>query len=373
MSGAAFLLQVLGTPALLGRFGIKAGLRMLPAGFLVGAAALLLAGGVPDVALIAAAVAVLCSDGLRFSVDKASVELLYLPIPRAVKDQAKPFVDTAVDRLAGATSALLWLLLTWAFHIDRPERICYASLVTLGVVGTWLLVIRRARRAYLDAYRRMLSPLAQVREEGHPHLRHCRELLKGVLALPAEARTRALRSITRFHRAEPRLRLAIEDIAPHLKRETATLRLLTRALAGEGVEPLLPRERSRPLLVRVLEEKLDHSVERIGRLLALVYPPHDILAADRAIRRGTAAERACGLELIDNLIEGGAKGDLMRALDEACATGVRRADRAGTIAALMQSDDSWLRACAAFTIRREDEDADDHRSRAVSHAGPGHL
>ena len=75
----------------------------------------------PSRMLGAAAVAVLLCDGFRFSVDKASMELLYLPIPRAVKDQAKPFIDTVVDRVAGALASFLWLFLTWAFHVDRPE------------------------------------------------------------------------------------------------------------------------------------------------------------------------------------------------------------------------------------------------------------
>ena len=125
---ATFVLQILGTPRLLAPLGrglraARAADRLRPRRAR--------AGGdrrscrIPM--LGAAAVAMLFCDGFRFSVDKASTELLYLPIPRAVKDQAKPFIDTFVDRAAGALASFLWLFLTWAFHVDRPDRIVWAS------------------------------------------------------------------------------------------------------------------------------------------------------------------------------------------------------------------------------------------------------
>src|SRR5262249_1289913 len=75
LSAVSFFLQLFVTPRLLKRFGVGFGLRLLPSGFALGAMALLLTVLAPIGALGAAAVAVLLSDGLRFSVDKASVEL----------------------------------------------------------------------------------------------------------------------------------------------------------------------------------------------------------------------------------------------------------------------------------------------------------
>src|SRR5439155_6856365 len=77
----SFFLQLLVTPRLLARFGVKTGLRVLPAGFVVGGVLLIataLLGGVGE--LVAAAVAVLLSDGFRFSVDNELVELHFLPL-----------------------------------------------------------------------------------------------------------------------------------------------------------------------------------------------------------------------------------------------------------------------------------------------------
>jgi ATP/ADP translocase len=357
LNTGSFLLQMFGTPRLLKRFGVKAGLRVLPMGFLVGAMALLAAVRVPQLALVAAGLAVLLSDGFRFSVDKASVELLYLPIPRATKDQAKPFIDTVVDRFAGALSGFLWLGLTWAVRIDRPGRIPFASVITLAVVAAWLFAIQRARRGYVDAYRRMLSPSPQAVPAAHPRLHESEALLAAALPMDAPERTRALRAMGRILRAEPLLRLPRAAIEPHLAKETETVRLLVRALAGEGVEPLQYRRRTRPLLVRACEEKLDEALERIARLLAMVYPPHDILAAHRALRGSSASARAGAIELLDNLVEGSVKGELLAALDDVALGNRRRpdrADRAESLRALLATDDRWLRACAAFAIEAAD-------------------
>lgn len=352
VSGLSFLLQVLVTPWLLKRFGVKAGLRVLPAGFLIGAVALAATGVAPGLGLPAAVLAVVFSDGLRFSVDKASVELLYLPIPRAVKDQAKPFVDTAVDRFGGALAGFLWLFMTFAFDIDHPRRIGLASVVTAAVVLIWLGVIARARRGYVEAYRRMIAPAPPVPPRTHPKRVRCEALLRAALTMDAPARTRALRATTRLQRLEPGLRLGRQQIDPLLWRETRVVRLLARALVAEGAEPFADRGRARPLLVRALEEKLDHALERIGRLLALVYSSRDIVAAQRAFRTGTPAERAGALELLDNLLDVESKGELMQALDEIMACG-RPADRGDVLRELARGDDPWLRTCAAWALAQE--------------------
>jgi len=108
-------------------------------------------------------------------------------------------------------------------------------------------------------------------------------------------------------------------------------------------------------LVRALEERLDRALERIARLLALVYPPRDILAAYRALHGGSSGARAGALELLDNLLEGGWKGELMQALDDvafgAQARPRDREDRADTLALVLIEGDGWLRACAAYTAR----------------------
>ena len=55
---------------------------------------------------------------LRYTIDKTTREVLFLPLPADVKYRAKPFVDVTVDRFAKALGALLLLVLIkpWGFE-----------------------------------------------------------------------------------------------------------------------------------------------------------------------------------------------------------------------------------------------------------------
>lgn len=333
------------------RFGIGVGLRVLPGGFAAGALLLLATAFLPISPLWAAAAAALLSDGLRFSVDKASTELLYVPIPRGVKDQAKPFIDTVVDRFAGALAGFLWLALDWAFHVNRPGRIAWASVATLAIVGGWLLVIGRAKKGYLDAYRRMLTapstePVGLTRQASE-----CVAAVRAAAGAPPRERTRVLRALGRLLRSERPPRLPVAALEPLLLVESRTMLELATALRAEGIVPSSTRVagRQRTLLQRALEEKLGESVERIGRALALCHSPRDMVAAWRALRHGSRAERAGALELLDNLLEGPVRAELLRALDQVALEGrsLPRVDRAESLHALLTNQDPWLRACAA--------------------------
>jgi ATP/ADP translocase len=351
---ASFALQLIGTPRILKHFGVGLGLRVLPGGFAAGALLLLVTAFVPFSPLWAAAAAALVSDGLRFSVDKASTELLYVPIPRDVKDQAKPFIDTVVDRGAGALAGFLWLGLDWAFHVDRPERIAWAGVATLVIVAGWLVVVGRAKKAYLDAYRRMLTIPSSEPPGLTRQASECLAAIRAAANAPPAERTRLLRAIGRLTRSEQPPRLPREAVDPLLLIESKTMLELATALRAQGIVPSSTRAttRKRTLLQRALEEKLGHALERIGRALALCHPPRDMVAAWRALRRGSRAARAGALELLDNLLEGPVRAELLRALDQVALEGrnLQRVDRAESLRRLLRNEDPWLRACAAAEI-----------------------
>ena len=58
-------------------------------------------------------------QSLRYTVDKTTREILFLPLPGDIKLQAKSFVDVTVDRGAKAVGALLLLVLVkpWGLHL----------------------------------------------------------------------------------------------------------------------------------------------------------------------------------------------------------------------------------------------------------------
>ena len=355
---ATFVLQILGTPRLLRRWGVGFGLRVLPSGFGIGAMVLMATAVLPIPMLGAAAVAMLLCDGFRFSVDKASTELLYLPIPRAVKDQAKPFIDTFVDRAAGALASFLWLFLTWAFHVDRADRIAWASLATLATVAVWLVVVARARKAYVAEYRRMLGATeADVLEprRARPNARLRQRVLGELDKLGADEtirRGKRLRAIARLTRRLGDLKLRPEAIATPLAREAQAVRSLSLALQAETAS--MAAATTKPPLVSVLHARQKAALERMFDLLALAYPRADVQAAESAILNDSPTVRAGALELLDNIVRGTARSLVMDSLEPVVLPRRGMAPcREETLAALLALDDAPLRRDVARAARAD--------------------
>jgi AAA family ATP:ADP antiporter len=132
--------QLILTSRLLRTFGIGFGLFVVPTMLALGTLGVLITGG------LAAAVLLKGSDQvLRYSIDKATVELLYLPVPATETFQAKSFIDTVVwrigDGLAGATVLLFaGVLGLSAVHVGW---------VNLALIGAWMFAAWLARQRYV--------------------------------------------------------------------------------------------------------------------------------------------------------------------------------------------------------------------------------
>ena len=70
------------------------------------------------------------------------------------------------------------------------------------------------------------------------------------------------------------------------------------------------------LLATALDEKIGRSVDRIYRLLALLYPWRDVAAARWAVEHGDARARARAFEYLDNVLVGNLRKRLMPALED---------------------------------------------------------
>jgi ATP:ADP antiporter, AAA family len=110
VGATAFLLQLLVTGTLLKRIGVTGAIMILPI-------ALALASGTAF--LFPVFLAVLCANavdqGLRFSIDKAGYELLYLAIPPAQRTSVKSALDIIGNRFADAVGGVLLGVATGGF------------------------------------------------------------------------------------------------------------------------------------------------------------------------------------------------------------------------------------------------------------------
>jgi CRP-like cAMP-binding protein/HEAT repeat protein len=123
---------------------------LFPVGFGIMALVILL-----NAALRAPMLARVMDKSLRYTVDKTSREILFLPLPDAIKNKAKPFVDVTADRFARALQGFVMLILisSWGLGLDW-QQVSYASLVIM--VG-WIGMVVVAKRAYANAFRASLA------------------------------------------------------------------------------------------------------------------------------------------------------------------------------------------------------------------------
>ncbi len=150
LSLIGFFIQVVLTSRIHRFLGIGFALLILPVSLGSTGLLMLLVG-----ALWTAGLARIVDTSLRYTVDKTSREILFLPLPLDIKYRAKPFVDVTMDRLSKGLGALLILVLIkdWGLNLTW-RQLSYASLT---MTGLWIFFALRARREYLRAFRRSIE------------------------------------------------------------------------------------------------------------------------------------------------------------------------------------------------------------------------
>ena len=146
---AAFAVQMLFTGRLLRVLGIRITIFVLPVVFLGGSMGVLLAP-----ILLSAAILKGSHLLLRFSLDKSTAELLYLPVaPPEIKSQIKSFIDGFVWRSADGVSGLVLWVFANKLHFS-PGKI---SLVNFVFLFAWIGIAYGVRKEYLNVLRRAIE------------------------------------------------------------------------------------------------------------------------------------------------------------------------------------------------------------------------
>lgn len=148
LSILALIIQLFFTGRILRSLGTARTLFFLPAGVFLGAA-----GSLLNPALWSAVFVKITEGSLKQSVNKAGMELLSMPIPPSIKNQAKSIVDVFVDNLAMGLGGLLLIALTAGF--DLPVR--YVSLFIFALVCLWMFTILKIKKEYVNSFRRALE------------------------------------------------------------------------------------------------------------------------------------------------------------------------------------------------------------------------
>ena len=174
----------------------------------------------------------------------------------------------------------------------------------------------------------------------------------------ASFRLRVLTALTSLHRAHPELNsdtqllemaLAAEILGHY--RSYQILEKLGTLTAGNEQQPV----------AHALSESMKQEMDRIFRLLELLYPRHDFSSAYIGLQSKSITVHDNALEFLDTVLKTQLREMLVPLLDGKVSPG-ERASIAGRLvpvrinsseeaaAALVASDDPWLRSCGAYAI-----------------------
>lgn len=136
-------IQLFVTRRVVGVYGVGVSLFFLPAGLFIGALSVLLTPG------LASAVFIKSADGsLKQSLNKSALELLALPIPAEIKNQAKTFIDVFVDSFATGFSGIILIMVVNGFHLS----VQFVSFIILILILCWFYFARKVRLEYLKLF-----------------------------------------------------------------------------------------------------------------------------------------------------------------------------------------------------------------------------
>jgi ATP/ADP translocase len=148
VSALALVVQIFLSGRLLSSLGTSGSLLVLPVTLVVGTVLMLVSPG------LSAAIVLRGGEMTwKYSVDKTARELLFLPLPTALKREAKVIADLFVDRWFRGIAGGLLLILTTGLGFGA-RGVAVASAVLLA---TWIILVLRMRPAYTEAFRSMLA------------------------------------------------------------------------------------------------------------------------------------------------------------------------------------------------------------------------
>ncbi|MBZ5555890.1 MAG: HEAT repeat domain-containing protein [Acidobacteriia bacterium] len=139
--------QLFLTSRVLRRFGLGVALLVVPLALTAGSFAVLIWASIGSAVLLKGS-----DQVLRYSIDRSTVELLYLPVPEDQTRHAKAFIDTVVWRIGDCLGAICVLAGVVLLGLSAPQ----ISIVTIVLLGGWIAAAATARRQYVNSLRTSL-------------------------------------------------------------------------------------------------------------------------------------------------------------------------------------------------------------------------
>ncbi len=143
-----FVFQFFLTGFVVSRFGVGGTLQIMPLSIAAASIAALVAPSV-----LSTSATRLTEASTRYSFNKTGMELLYLPLPLALRNRTKAFVDVFVDRFARGLGGMILVLVTSVFAM--PVR--YVAVMVLVLSLGWIVLSMYAKKEYITTVRHRLE------------------------------------------------------------------------------------------------------------------------------------------------------------------------------------------------------------------------
>ena len=138
---------LLGTSYFMRKFGLRFCLISYPVmiGVLIGGVFVLRTLGITDYGymwtLFAAMIAI---KGLSYTLNNPTKEVMYIPTSKDIKFKAKSWIDVFGNR----TTKGIGSMITGAYRTSLPDLLFYGTLISLGVVGFWIVIAGMLGKAF---------------------------------------------------------------------------------------------------------------------------------------------------------------------------------------------------------------------------------
>jgi len=153
LSSLGLIIQLLGTPFFLKRFGAGRTLALLPGGLIGASIILFICPVVWAVALLK-----IIDGSLRYSINQSAKEYVYLPINKKIRYKIKPFIDIFIYQGAKGIAGLfvviinsfIFVYLTNRFPdlFDERLKVLLVSVIVFIALFSWFIVVWKLIKAH---------------------------------------------------------------------------------------------------------------------------------------------------------------------------------------------------------------------------------
>jgi ATP/ADP translocase len=188
----------------------------------------------------------------------------------------------------------------------------------------------------------------------HPNKKTIRHLEDMIEVDEPDLRYHVIKTMNKLHRKYPEFEPDNSCIRSSLRSESENY------FTQLAIKLIQPKYQPNNILLRALSEKMDQTLERMFRLLGLIYDQRDLYSSYIALKGYSSEKRAAALELIDNILEPEDRKFIFPIVDNISDEkkmemgyrlfNIEKKPYDKALTSLLEGDDRWLKTCAVYSV-----------------------